>query len=53
MEPTVPLRTLFINVSHGYYCLSLLAIATVEWRFHQDLGLPPWLATAVGYLLAG
>lgn len=53
MEPTGPLRTLFVNVSHLYYCLALLVIAMVEWRFHRDLGLPPWLAAAAGYLLAG
>jgi hypothetical protein len=53
MEPTGPLKTLFVNVSHLYYCLALLVIATVQWRFHRDVGLPPWLATAVGCLLAG
>ena len=53
MEPTGPLRTLFINLSQMLYCLTLLAIALVEWRFHQDLALPPWLAAAAGLLLAG
>jgi hypothetical protein len=53
MEPTGPLRALFINLSQLFYCLSLLVIATVEWSFHRDLGLPPWLAMTVGYLLAG
>jgi hypothetical protein len=43
MEPTGPLRTLFDNLSQMLYCLTLLAIALVEWRFHQDLALPPWL----------
>jgi hypothetical protein len=53
MEPTGPLRTLFINVSQLFYCLSLLFIATIQWRFHQDWGLPPWLATTTGFVLAG
>jgi hypothetical protein len=52
MEPTGPLRALFVNLSQMFYCLTLLAIAGVQWRFHQDLVLPPWLAAAAGVLLA-
>jgi hypothetical protein len=52
MEQT-PLRIIFINISQLFYCLSLLAIAGIEWRFHLDLGLPPWLAAAMGYVLVG
>jgi hypothetical protein len=48
-----PLKIVFTNVSQTFYCLSLLAIAGIEWRFHLDLGLPPWLAVMSGYLLAG
>jgi hypothetical protein len=52
MEQT-PLRIVFTNIGQMLYCLSLLAIAGVEWRFHQHLGLPSWLAAATGYLLGG
>src|SRR5262245_55195889 len=52
-EPAGALRTVFVNISQMLYGLSLLAIAGVEWRFHQDLGLPPCLAAAMGNLLAG
>ncbi len=52
MEQT-PLRIVFTNIGQMFYCLSLLAIAGVEWRFHQHIGLPPWLAGAVGYVLGG
>jgi hypothetical protein len=53
MEPTGPLRTLFINISQMLYCLGLLGIALVQWRLHEDLALPPWLATSASLLLAG
>jgi hypothetical protein len=53
MEPTGPLRTLFLNIGQMFYCLTLLAIASVQWRFHQDLFLPAWLAAGAGSLLAG
>jgi hypothetical protein len=52
MEQT-PLRILFLNIGQMFYCLSLLAIAGIEWKFHLDLGLPRWLAVATGCLLAG
>jgi hypothetical protein len=52
MEQT-PLRIIFVNIGQMFYCLSLLAIAGIEWKFHLDFGLPPWLAMAMGVLLAG
>jgi len=51
MEQT-PLRVVFINISQMLYSLSLLAIASIEWRLHQEIGLPPWLAALTGCLLA-
>jgi hypothetical protein len=53
MEPAGPLRTLFINISQMLYCLSLLGIAMIQWRFHRELFVPEWLAAAAGLLLAG
>jgi hypothetical protein len=52
MEQT-PLKIVFSNIGQMFYCLSLLAIAGIEWRFHQHFGLPRWLSAAVGYLLGG
>jgi hypothetical protein len=51
-EPAAALKTLFNNIAHMFYGLSLLAVAGIEWRLHPDLGLPTWLAAATGYLLA-
>jgi cytochrome bd-type quinol oxidase subunit 2 len=45
------LRTVFTNVSQLFYCFSLLAIAGIEWRFHQDLGLH-WISYPMSLLLA-
>jgi hypothetical protein len=47
-----PLKMMFTGVSQMLYCLSLMAVAGVEWRFHQDLGLH-WFARPMSYLLAG
>jgi hypothetical protein len=46
------LRVVFVNISQLLYSLSLLAIASIEWRLHQDLGLPTWLAKLTGILLS-
>jgi hypothetical protein len=52
METVSPLRMLFVHIGHLFYCLSLLAVASVEWKFHQDLGMH-WLVLPVSYMLAG
>jgi cytochrome bd-type quinol oxidase subunit 2 len=52
METTSLLRTVFTNVSQLFYCISLFAVAGIEWRFHQDLGLH-WISYPMSYLLAG
>jgi hypothetical protein len=48
-----PLKVVLTNIRQMLTCLSLLVLAGIEWRFHQDLALPPWLATAAGFVLAG
>ncbi len=51
MDSTSLLKTMFSNISQLLYCISLFAIAGIEWRFHQDLGLH-WISYPMSILLA-
>jgi cytochrome bd-type quinol oxidase subunit 2 len=51
MDSTSLLKIVFTNISQLLYCISLFAIAGIEWRFHQDLGLH-WISYPMSYLLA-
>jgi hypothetical protein len=52
MEPVNALQVIFSKLSQMLYSLSLLAIAAVEWRYHQDLFLPTAVAVPISILLA-
>jgi hypothetical protein len=53
MEPAHPLTMVFEHIKHLLYCLSLLGIAGAEWKLHEHMGMPRWLAAALAGLLAG